>query len=118
MALPFTTTRRYWFGTSPPCGERPAEGVNVRPPVRDLLLGDCQPPARRPVRRRRARASVSVPFEKAPTRRHGLAAGAGFGGGAGSGGLVQTGSLTSLDAATAVGFRVAWPQAVSTGSFA
>ena len=43
---------------------------------------------------------------------------AGFGGGGGSGGFVQTGSATTLDAAIAVGFNVAWPQAISTGSLA
>src|SRR5262245_33709969 len=42
----------------------------------------------------------------------------GFGGGGGSGGFVHTGSATSFDAAIAVGFKVAWPQAISTGSFA
>ena len=38
----------------------------------------------------------------------------GLGGGGGSGGLVHTGSLTIFDAATAVGFSVARPQAASS----
>src|SRR5262245_37518205 len=45
-------------------------------------------------------------------RCHALA-GAGFGGGGGSGAFVHTGSACSLDAATAVGFNVACPQAIS-----
>src|SRR5262245_42543878 len=49
----------------------------------------------------------------------GLAApAAGLAGAGGSGGLTQTGSLVSLDAATAVGLSVAWPQAISTGTLA
>src|SRR5271166_5976708 len=44
------------------------------------------------------------------------AAGAGFfGGGGGSGGLVQTGPACTLEPATAVGLRVSWPHAVSSG---
>src|SRR5436309_9294390 len=43
---------------------------------------------------------------------------AGFSGAGGSGGLLQTGSACSFDAATAVGFNDACPQAVSSGSFA
>jgi hypothetical protein len=46
------------------------------------------------------------------------AAGTGFAGAGGSGGLVHTGSLTSFEAAIAVGFSDAWPQAVSSGSLA
>ncbi len=45
-------------------------------------------------------------------------AAAGFGGGGGSGGFVQTGAVTSFDAATAVGLRLVCPHANSTGSFA
>src|SRR5687768_11293786 len=38
---------------------------------------------------------------------------AGFGGGGGSGGFTQTGSVWSFEAAMAIGFKVAWPQATS-----
>src|SRR5262249_29622773 len=44
------------------------------------------------------------------------AAAAGFSGAGGSGGLVHTGSVTSLEPATAVGFSVSRPQATSRGS--
>src|SRR5262249_5141289 len=47
-----------------------------------------------------------------------FSAAAGLGAGAGSGGLVQTGCGSTLEAAIAVGFSVAWPQAVSSGSLA
>src|SRR5712692_2852677 len=43
---------------------------------------------------------------------------AAFSGAGGSGDFVHTGSGTSLEAATAVGFRVAWPHATSNGSLA
>jgi hypothetical protein len=46
------------------------------------------------------------------------AAAAGFGGGGGSGGFVHTGSATSFEAAIAVGFNVAFPHEISSGSFA
>ena len=67
----------------------------------------------------------NLPFgmaQQAAPAEHGksqaLAAGAGLGGGGGSGGFVQTGSGVNLDAATAIGLSVAWPQAISTGSLA